>query len=83
MTATEQDIAKATAEAQQAAAQSLGIQIVWTPAKGQLQVQWPQVDDTIKLGMLEMAKAVLLEARVRGPEGQPLIVPGRFAPKGN
>lgn len=45
------------------ASPSIQIGIIWTPSSGSLQVMWPAVDDTIKLGMLEMAKVVLLEAR--------------------
>lgn len=50
--------------------------IRWSPA-GAMQIQWPQIDDLAKLGMLEMAKAVLVEGRVKQAMGQgsSLVVP--------
>lgn len=60
------------------------IVIRWLPATGQLQIAWPAVDDTIKLGLLEMAKATLVEARIKMALGRPdagLIVPATLAPR--
>lgn len=54
--------------------------IEWTPATGQFNLGVPQVDDTIKLGMLEMAKQVIAEMRGKtAKESSGLIVPARMA----
>ena len=60
-------------QVQSAASPEFRLVIEWNPMRGQLSVTWPQVDDTIKLGMLEMAKTTLIENRVR--EG---IAPSRI-----
>lgn len=39
------------------------IVIDWMPTQGRIEIGWPQVDDVIKLGLLEMAKQVLGEQR--------------------
>lgn len=52
--------------AMQPQSQSIQIAIIWTPSTGQIQLAWPAVDDVIKLGMLEMAKMALMEARHQG-----------------
>ncbi len=60
--------------------QTIRITIEWQPANGQINFGWPQVDDVIKLGMLEMAKSVLTEVRTKAnaASASPLIVPARL-----
>lgn len=55
--------------------------IEWSPQQGRIEVGWPQIDDVAKLGMLEMAKQVLTEARVKSATAtqSPLIIPARLA----
>ena len=56
----------------------LRLLIEYLPQQGQLRVQWPEVDDIAKLGLLEMAKQVLAEARTRamlGVETPKLVTP--------
>ena len=56
--------------------------VQWMPQSGQLRVNWPQVDDVAKLGMLEMAKQLLTEMRLKaGVAGSaPLVVPAGRLP---
>jgi hypothetical protein len=60
----------------------INIVIQWAPTKGQFGVQWPEVDDVIRLGMLQMALNVLSEARIKNGIGaeQRLIVPANRIP---
>lgn len=55
--------------------------IRWVPATGQIQVASSQMDDTIKFGMLEMAKVAINQQREAAASGKgpSLIVPGRFS----
>ena len=53
--------------------------IQWVPAQGRLQVAGSQVDEVTKMGMLEMAKSVILAQAQGQRTSSPLIVPGRFA----
>ncbi len=61
---------------------AIQIVISFLPTTGQIQVQWPQIDDIGKLGLIEMAKVALLEERRQRANSEPsrLIVPvGRLA----
>lgn len=63
---------------------TIELHIRWNPAQGRLEIGWPMVDDTIKLGLLEMAKTSLIEARIKSAIGRPeagLIVPATLAPR--
>lgn len=40
------------------------IVIQWSPS-GEIRIGWPQVDDVIKLGMIEFAKSLLIEERAK------------------
>jgi hypothetical protein len=53
------------------------IVIDWMPTQGRIEIGWPQVDDVIKLGLLEMAKQVLGEQRARQgmAAGNNIVVP--------
>lgn len=56
----------------------------WSPGVGKFEIGWPQVDDTIKIGMLGMAYASLIEARVKSAIGRPdagLVIPVGVAPR--
>ena len=44
---------------------ALRIMIEWRPQVGQLYVEWPQIDDVMKMGMIEMAKSMLSESRIK------------------
>jgi hypothetical protein len=59
---------------------TIRLAIEWTPGAGRIEFQWPQVDDVLKLGMLEMAKVVLAEQRQKSgmANGTPLIMPARI-----
>lgn len=56
--------------------------IQWSPDTGQVQVQFPNVDDVSRLGMLEVAKGILLEARVKAgvAASEQLVIPARGLP---
>jgi hypothetical protein len=53
------------------------IVIDWMPTQGRIEIGWPQVDDVIKLGLLEMAKQVLAEQRAKQgmAAGNQIVVP--------
>ena len=56
------------------------IRILYHPVTHQVQCQMPQCDDIIRYGMLEFAKAILLDARSKAnPIATPnfLIKPGQ------
>ena len=52
------------------------IRIIWSPT-GQMNVAFPNIDPTITLGMLEMAKAILNEKRMAAQKSSEsgIIVP--------
>jgi hypothetical protein len=56
------------------------VHIRWVPSTGQIQFASTQMDDVLKLGMIEMAKIALAEQRAAAAAGKgpSLIVPGRF-----
>lgn len=58
---------------------SVELRIQWVPQLGQFRVSWPEIDDVIKLGMLQFAQTLLLEQRMKnGVAGdRPLVVPAR------
>jgi hypothetical protein len=61
---------------------TLTVVIQWSPMKGQFAVQWPEVDDVIRFGLLQMAASNLSEARIKAGLGatNQLIVPARQMP---
>jgi hypothetical protein len=60
----------------------LELTIQWSPQTGQLGIKWPQVDDVLKMGMLEMAKSVMIEARAQAGMSKPssLVIPAARMP---
>lgn len=56
---------------------AIRLTITWSPQTGQIEIGWPNVDDIVKLGMLEMAKTVLVEMRAKAGMAQPspLVLP--------
>lgn len=54
----------------------LRLVIEYTPTTGEFRVGWPPCDEVGHLGMLEMAKQILTEARVKR-SGSNLVVPSR------
>jgi hypothetical protein len=53
------------------------ILIRWSPT-GQMQAVFPQVDPTLSLGMLEMAKALLHDQRQKAQEQR--VIPAKVIP---
>ena len=68
---------------QQKAPTTIDLIIRWMPQTGQIQIAWPNIDDTIKMGMLEMAKASLIEMRTKNAinGGAGMILPVSSMPK--
>ncbi len=58
----------------------IDIVIRWMPSTGSIQIAWPQVDDVIKLGLIEMAKTSLTEMRLKQADSA-LVVPQGNVPK--
>ncbi len=61
---------------------AIRLTIEWRPQAGQMAVEWPPVDEVIKFGMLETAKSMLIEQRVKvssanggGLAGSGILVP--------
>lgn len=60
-------------------APAIQLAINWYPSSGRLEVMFPQTDDVVKLGMLEMAKQVLADMRAKAQTtGPSLIIPARM-----